>query len=269
MKRPSFNWKLPKSIEARLGTESYGSQRAIHEDDHLLLVLHQPPAGGAKKREHAVFLRCPDGKWLHHGQDNGEHALGRLLERYQSVVVELEARHDKAASAEDLFQILEEAIPVARAAGNMKDALQTAREMAKLDQTLIDSRDRAVEIARGIELLVADARLALDYRLARNAEEQVQAAMAVNRAQQKLNILAAWTLPLMTIATVFGMNLQSGFEALPVVFFWGVLAAGIVLGMMSSGWVKRLGGLKPTGPVKPPAGRPKGGLAHRQTSPSR
>lgn len=239
MKRPAFNWKLPISIEARLGSESYGSQRAIHEDDHLLLVLHQPPAGGGSEREHAVFLRRPDGKWLHHGADNGEYALGRLLDSYRKVFADLEGRHGKAETAEDLFQILETAIPVARAAGNMKDALQAAREMIRQDQLLIDSRDRALDIARGMELLVADARLALDYRLARNAEEQVQAALATTRAQRKLNVLAAWTLPLMAIAAVFGMNLPSGMESSPALVFWAVFVAGLLLGLMANGWVQR------------------------------
>lgn len=239
MKRPSFNWKLPKAIEQRLGTESYGAQRAIHEDGHLLLVLHQPPTSSGGGREHAVFLRLPDGKWQHHGSDNGEYALGQLLDRYQKIVAELESRHAKATTAEELFQVLDKAIPVGRAASNLKDALQAARETVKLDQALITWRDRAGELARSLELLLADARLALDYRLARNAEEQVQAAMSTQRAQHKLNILAAWTLPLMAVATVFGMNLQSGVEAWPVLAFWSVFVAGILLGLLAKGWVEQ------------------------------
>lgn len=238
MKRPGFNWKLPKSIEDRLGTESYGAQRAIHEDDHLLLVLHEPPAAGGSVREPAVFLRQPDGKWLHHGVDNGAFALGQLLDRYQKVLADLDTHYAKATTADDLFQILDKAIPHARAAGNMKDALQAAREAVKQDPLLIDARDRAVELARGLDLVLADARLALDYRLARNAEEQVRAAFAVNRAQLKLNTLAALTLPLMALAAVFGMNLHSGLEALSATVFWGVLVAGFVLGLWVRGWVR-------------------------------
>lgn len=252
MKRPNFNWKLPAAIEARLGTESYGAQRAIFEDEHLLLVLHEPPRAKSGEREAAVFLRQPAGKWLHHGVDNGAFALQQLLERYGKLLTDLDARYVKAANADDLFQILDQAIPLARAAGNLRDALQTARETVKTDRLLIDARDRAVELARGLELLLADARLALDYHLARNAEEQVRAALAVNRAQHKLNILAALTLPLMTVATVFGMNLASGLENLPALLFWGVFAAGLVLGLFAKGWVHPG---KPAGKAPTPAAR--------------
>lgn len=251
MKRPNFNWKLPAAIEVRLGSESYGSQRAIHEADHLLLVLHEPPGKKGNEREAAIFLRLPTGKWLYHGTDNGDFALKQLLDRYQKNLAELDALYAKAKSADQLFQVLDQAIPLARAAGNMKDALQSGREMVRLDPLLIDTRDQAVELARGLELLLADARLALDYRLARNAEEQVQAALAVNRAQHKLNILAALTLPLMTLAAVFGMNLQSGLERQPVMLFWGVLVAGVVLGLSVRGWVNPgQSPHKPPGPAK-------------------
>jgi hypothetical protein len=237
MKRPNFNWKLPPAIEARLGTESYGSQRAIHEDQHLLLVLHEPPAGDQDAREAAVFLRQPNGKWLYHGVDNGDFALKQLLDRYRAKLTALDEQGSKTVNADDLFQILDQAIPLARSASNMKEALQAAREMIKLDPLLIDARDQAVDLARGLELLVADARLTLDYRLARNAEEQVQASLAVNRAQQKLNVLAALTFPLMTLATVFGMNLRSGMENLPTLAFWGIFAVGIAFGLSVRRWV--------------------------------
>lgn len=239
MSRHSFDWKLPPAIEQRLGRDSYGSQRAIHEDDHLLLILHEPPVGAGNAREHAVFLRRPDGKWLYHGVDNGQYALGQLLERYEKQFGELGRMYGKAKTAEQLFQILDRALPLARAAGNLKEALQSAREQVKQEPLLIDSRDRAVDLARGMELLVSDSRLALDFRLARNAEEQAQFALAGNRAQQKLNVLAAWTFPLMTLAAVFGMNLRGGFENLPEIWFWLVFVLGAVLGMMAQSWVMR------------------------------
>lgn len=239
MSRRSYDWKLPQAIEQRLGRDSYGPQRAMHEEEHLLLILHEPPVKGGNAREHAIFLRRPDGKWLYHGVDNGQHALGQLLERYEKQFLELERLVDKAKTADQLFQVLDRVVPLARAASNLKDALQSAREMVKLDQLLIDLRDRAVDLARGMELLVSDSRLALDFRLARNAEEQVQFALATSKAQQKLNVLAAWTFPLMTLAAVFGMNLRGGFEDMPIFAFWLIFAAGIVLGMFAKAWVMR------------------------------
>lgn len=98
-------------------------------------------------------------------------------------------------------------------------------------------RDRSVDIARGFELLLADARLALEFRLARSAEAQARAAEAGTRAQNKLNILAAIAFPLMCVSTVFGMNLQSGLEDKPVLAFWLVFLGGLGLGLFVKGWV--------------------------------
>ena len=92
----------------------------------------------------------------------------------------------------------------------MKQALQTAREALGNDAFIIDMRDRSVDIARGFELLLADTRLSLEFRLARSAEVQARAAEAGNRAQHKLNNLAAIAFPLMSVSAVFGMNLPSG-----------------------------------------------------------
>ena len=238
MSRPDFNWKLPAEIAVRLGKASYGAQRAIFEADHLLLVLHEPPAPREAERTAAVFLRQPSGKWLYQGADNGEFALRQLLDRYRQRLAELDRQQSTAVTADELFRILDVAIPLARAAANLRDALQAGREAVKADAILIDLRDEAVSLARGLELLLADARLALDYRLARQAEEQVLAAQAVSRAQHKLNILAALTLPLMTVATLFGMNLPSGLEGLRAPLFWALLAGGLVLGLVAKAWVK-------------------------------
>lgn len=54
MKRGNCKWNLPSEITARLGSESWGAQRAIFEAGHLLLVLHAPPK--ADGNEHEIFL---------------------------------------------------------------------------------------------------------------------------------------------------------------------------------------------------------------------
>lgn len=239
MRRPEYDWTLPKEINDRLGTESYGAQRALCEAGHLLLVLHEAPTRGGNQREHAVFLRKPDGKWLYQGQREGEPALRGLLDGYQGVLADLEGRCAKADTADALLQVLERLIPLSRAAANLKDALQSAREQVREDRLVLALRDQAVEVARGLELLLADARLSLDYRLARSAEDQAQAALQFSRAQHKLNIVAALTFPLMALAAVFGMNLRSGLEGLPGHAFWGVFVAGLWLGVMVKGWIGR------------------------------
>ena len=245
MPRIQYRWTLPAEITARLGNESWGAQRAIVEAGQLLLILHAPPKPYSNQREHEVFFRQQDGKWLHKGLEHGERALHNFLGEYRSLLDELETRFEKASGIDALFSVIDRLIPLARSSGNMRAALQSARESLDNDAFLIDMRDRSVEIARGFELLLADARQALDFRIARSAEAQTRAAEISNRAQHKLNILAALTFPLMSVSAVFGMNLHSGLEGVPFLAFWLVFIGGLLLGMFVKGWVS------PTPPAPP------------------
>lgn len=240
MPRSQYRWTLPADITARLGSESWGAQRAIVEAGELLLILHAPPQPDSNEREHEVYFRQLDGKWLHKGLEHGERALRNFLDEYRTLLDDLETRFEKAANIDTLFAVIDRLIPLARSSANMKAALQSAREAIDNDGFLIDMRDRGVEIARGFELLLADARQALDFRIARSGEEQTRAAEAGNRAQHKLNILAALTFPLMSVSAIFGMNLRSGLEDLPVIAFWLVFVGGLWLGMVVKGWVSSM-----------------------------
>ncbi len=237
MARTQYKWALPVEISARLGSESWGAQRAIFEAGHLLLILHAPPKADGNEREHEIFLRQPTGKWLYKGLEHGERTLAKFMDDYRVLLDALETRFEKAADIEALFAVIDSLIPLARSTANMKLALQTAREALGNDAFIIDMRDRSVDVARGFELLLADARLALDFRVARSGEEQTRAAEAGNRAQQKLNILAAVAFPLMSVSAVFGMNLQSGLERLPYLAFWLVFVGGLGLGWFVRRWV--------------------------------
>jgi hypothetical protein len=161
----------------------------------------------------------------------------RLLDDYAGLLDQLQDRHERAQTASELFGIIGPCIPLARAASNMQAALQSARDAVPEDAWLIDQRDRAVELARGFELLLADSRMELDYRLALAAEEQARATQAVTLAQRKLNVIAALTFPLMAIGAAFGMNLHSGVETVHVWLFWAVIAAGVMLGLLIKAWV--------------------------------
>lgn len=255
MPRTPYRWTLPADITARLGSESWGAQRAIVESGQLLLILHAPPQADSNVREHEVWFRPPDGKWLHKGLEHGERSLRSFLDDYAKLLAELEARFEKATDIDTLFGIIDRLIPLARSSGNTKLALQSARESLDdaADAFVIDMRDRSVDLARGFELLLADARQALDFRMARSAEAQTRAAEAGNRAQHKLNILAAFTFPLMAISAVFGMNLHSGLESVPYGAFWLVFVGGLLLGLGVKGWV----GSAPTAASNNPAVRGK------------
>ncbi len=239
MKRKQLNWTLPPEIEARLGEGTYGRQRAIFEAGHLLLVLHAPPAPGTLDRETALFLRRPDGQLLCNGFEGGEHKLRKLLADYRTRWEECDKEYDNANSAEDLFKLLEKLAPLNRASTNVANALQAARDCVKQDKFFIGMRDESYEVSRAFDLLVADAKLKLDYRIAKNAEAEAAKSAEIARAQHKLNILAAITFPIMALATVLGMNLTHGLEEKSPAFFVVVLVTGIAIGLFVKRWVAR------------------------------
>ncbi|MBN1591140.1 MAG: hypothetical protein JW888_16620 [Pirellulales bacterium] len=167
--------------------------------------------------------------------------MRRLLSEYQSRYDALENAYQRSHSAAELFEIIEAATPISRAAGNMRDALQSAREYVEEDPLLIAMRDEAYAIARNFELLLSDARGALDYRIARHAEAQADRAEQLAISQHKLNVLAAITFPLLIVATLFGMNLSSGFEQESPLWFYGVFVLGLIVGLLVLSWVMNSG----------------------------
>ena len=239
MKRKNYPWELPPEIEARLGETTYGPQRAIYEAGHLLIVLHSPPGIEDMERDVVVFWRKPNGEHWYNGCDGGEARLRSLLQGYRTRWEECEELFEAADSASALFAVLEILVPISRSATNLANALQTARELVKKDKFLIGMRDEAHEVARAYELLMADAKHSVDYRMARHAEAQAAQTGEMTRAQHKLNILAALTFPMMAFATLFGMNLQSGLEESSLLVFWGVLVAAFLIGFAIKSWVVR------------------------------
>lgn len=221
MKRKPLSWTLPSEIEARLGEGTYGRQRAMFEAGHLFLVLHAPPAAGTLDRETVLFLRKPSVQWMSNGFDGGEHRLRQLLADYRAHWEECDRDYDASESAGDLFKLLERLAPLNRASTNLAHALQSARDHVKGDKFLISMRDDSYELSRAFDLLVSDAKLKLDYRIAKNAEAHTSKADEMAEAQHKLNVLAAITFPIMALAAVLGMNLTHGMEdRSPTFFSW-------------------------------------------------
>ena len=238
MRRKTFTWQLPATIEARLGEKTYGRQRTIVEEDHLLIILHTPPDPETHKRDAWVFLRKPDGSLMWNGQENGEEKLKRLLKNYAELYERLDDAEEAARSAADLLEVLEALGPLNRASTNLANTLQSARDLIKEDAFLIAVRDEAYEVSRNFDLLLSDAQLALDYRTAKSAEEQHAKADEMARAQHKLNLIAAATFPLMAVAALFGMNLVHGLERTPGIF-WLALMIAVAVGAGTIHWVTR------------------------------
>ena len=232
-------WNLPPSVAIRLGQSSYGRQRAIFEDGHLLLVLHKPPGPDDRNRESVLFWRSPSGDWQFNRGGPGTGGLKRHVQTVAELEGQLSALYEQAKSIGELFDLMETLVPLTRFARNMHGAIQTAREAVREDPFLVELRNQAYEIERNLDLLLEDTRNEIQHRTARKAEEQATLSQAALQASHRLNILAALFFPLTAVASLFGMNLLHGLDTTSTAVFWTVAAVSLILGFFLKGWVTR------------------------------
>ncbi|HID74450.1 MAG TPA: hypothetical protein EYP56_00455 [Planctomycetaceae bacterium] len=223
-------WDVPGIFRQRLG-QRVGRQRVMFAEGHLLVILHQPPKPDETRRTGRLFWREPDGTWHSNSLGSGIQALHRHIEEYNRALQALEAREDEAETSDDYFALLQAIAPLFRAARNMYDTLQQARQAVGEDRGLISCRDDAYALQRTAELLQWNIKGGLECAIARRAEEEARSSREMAMASHRLNVLAAIFFPVVTIASIFGMNLKHGLEdVLSPVLFWAVLLVGIVSG---------------------------------------
>jgi len=228
-------WDVPPIFRQRLGT-TVGRQRLMEHDGHLLLILHEVPEPGVPEREGVFFWRDPSGHWETNVRGQGLPELRELVARYVKRVDLLESAFAKADAAKKLFPVLRAIAPIVRASKHVHQVIQATREALPKDREIIDIRDLAGEVERAAELLETEARTALEFDIAENAETQAELNRELAMVGQRLNLLAAMFLPLTAVASVFGMNLPSGLEgAVSPVWFWVVLAVGVGMGLVVRG----------------------------------
>lgn len=227
-------WAVPEKVRQRVGVQA-GRQRAIVEEGHLLLILHEPPQPEEVTRPARLFWRSPEGKWraTGAGQADGLGVLKRHLDTLRQLLQQWDARVDGGKSAQDFFAVLNAATPLKRTTRNLHKALQDARESVD-DREVISLRDLAAELERSAELLVSDARNGLDFTVARNAEDQAVQGRRSAEAQHRLNLLAALFFPVTAIGSILGMNLRTGLEGAPPGVFWAVLVLAFGVGF----WIR-------------------------------
>lgn len=228
-------WQVPNRIRQRVGAQA-GRQRAIVEDGHLLLVTHELPKDDEITRPAKLFWRAPDGTWRASGagQSPGLPVLKRHLESIQQAIAQLDDRVDAGKTAQDFFTVLNAATPLQRTTRNLHKALQDAREGVD-DRDIITLRDSAGDLERAAELLVGDARNALEFTVAKNGEAQAANGQKAVEAQHKLNLLAALFFPVTAIGSILGMNLRTGMEHAPPIVFWAVLLMAFASGFAIRG----------------------------------
>jgi hypothetical protein len=228
-------WDVPASFRDRLG-DKVGRQRAISAEGHLLLVLHKPPKANESERQGRFFWRKPDGSWLSTDLGPGANALGKHLGEFSDLVEKFDRLEDNATTVDEMFRIIEAMSPLHRTSRNLHAALQEARTQVSGDRDLINFRDRAYEIERAAELLLSEVQTALEFALAKKTEEQTAAAHQMALASHRLNLLAAFFFPIVTLCSIFGVSLNHGLETVvPAPFaFLAVIAIGLFLGIVLS-----------------------------------
>lgn len=223
-------WNVPHGFRRRV-RESVGRQRAMFADGHLLLVLHEPPKADETHRRARLFWRSPDGSWESNNLGPGIGALQRHVNEYTQAVEKLDAAEERAEMADEYFRLLRDIAPLHRAARNMADAFQAARQMVSEDHDLILCRDQAYHVYRAVELLQGDMKIGLDCAIARRAEEQAESGHKMAVAAHRLNVLAAIFFPIVTISSIFGMNLDHGLgRQFDPWLFWLLLGVGVTCG---------------------------------------
>jgi CorA-like Mg2+ transporter protein len=236
MRLPS-SWEVPESIKQRFGQKRAGKQRAMIADGHLVLILHKPPYLLQRDREAVFFWRKPDGTWKYSQRGDGLKCLFNHIEAYSLAEQNLVDKYQQAQIADDYFQLLEEITPLLKATTSLHATLQSAREAISPDRDLIDLRDYAEEIERNLTLLNINTKNALDYKIAKQGEEQAIFSQKSLKAGDRLNTLAAIFFPLTAISSVFGMNLPNGLENKSIYLFWLVFLIGVSLGLWLRNWI--------------------------------
>jgi Mg2+ and Co2+ transporter CorA len=171
---------------------------------------------------------------------SGPQALAKHLDEFARVLEHLDKLQEQATDAEAYFTVMHELEPVYRSTRNMQTALQQARTMVPEDRSLINFRDRAVELERSAELLESDTKNDLDLAIARRTEDQARSSHQMAVSAHRLNVLAAIFFPIATLSAIFGVNMQHGWEEVhgPMPFLT-MLGAGLLSGFLLSRFVMR------------------------------
>lgn len=202
------DWQCPQAFRKRLG-EQPGRQRVMADDGHMLLVLHAPPRGDSEHRDGHYFWREPSGVWHADDGHGGKAQLASLVDSYRTRLEEARRREVAAQSAQEYFEVLTLLNPLVRSVRNLHDALCNARREASEDRLLILVRDRAYALSRMADLLHQDAKHALEFAVARQAEAQADSMHRMAISAHRLNLLVGFFFPLATLAGVLSMDLDS------------------------------------------------------------
>lgn len=231
------SWNISEAIRKRVG-EGVGRQRLIAEDGELLVILHQLPTAADKGHRQAALFWCDSaGNWKSLPSSGGRSELLSLVKSYRKRIADLDLALDKAEEPSSIHAVIDEATPVDRAGRHVQQVLSELRKALPNDLDILEIRDIAVEMDRAGDLLTQDARSSLDLMIAKSSASQAKDADKAAKEAQKLNRLAAFFFPLMTIASVFGMNEPQ--DTLTSPRMWIAVGVGLLLGAIVCSSLKR------------------------------
>lgn len=232
-------WNVPAEFHDRLGKQ-VGRQRTMVAEGHLLIILHAPPEPEDTYRKGRFFWREPDATWHASEFKSSPDALSTHFEEYETLLENYDEKVDQATSSLDYLEVLNHLGPLYRALAHATQALQIAREAIPKDKLLIDYRDNAYRLERTAELLITDAKNALEYIVAKQAEEQAKVSARIELSSHRLNLLIAYFFPIATLSTIFGSNFRHGYEQYLTPYpFWIMVATGLGLGFLIHLFLKR------------------------------
>ncbi len=226
-----LSWDVPQIFRDRLG-DAPGRQRLMQADGHLLLVTHRVPTPKNTQRAGRYFWRDAQKNWHSSDLGPGTEALRKHLAEYADAISRLETTEAQAQTSEEYFHVISQLAPLLRATRNLHLLLQQAREVSGNDRTIINYRDQAYELERTTELLYNEAKNELDFLIAQRSEQQAASSHKMATSAHRLNVLAAFFFPMVTLATIFSTQLRHGLEELYVpIPFVVMLGVGLCLGI--------------------------------------
>jgi len=226
-------WEIPEIFRRRMGLE-VGRQRLMNEEGHHLAVLHELPTTGDRGvRQPALFWINDKAEWKSMPNSGGRSAMKQLVQDYYDKVMQLDIDLTAISgddAAEEVHGVIDQAAPLARAIRNVAIVMEELRLVLPSDREVLIIRDIAVAAERSGDLLLNDAKSTLDYVTAKNAMIQAKEAKTAAKEAQKLNRLAALFFPLVTLASLFGMNAPAKVMKEGSVYI--VVIIGLLMGAM-------------------------------------
>lgn len=225
-------WQIPQIFRDRLGADP-GKQRIMSEEGHHLIVLHKAPSAADRgDRAAALFWINDSGEWKSIPSPGGINGLVEHIQEYENQAKSLEKDLDLPESSENadlLHKVHDDAAPLLRASRHMLTIMQELRQLFPENRKLLLLRDSAINVERSAELLLADTKSTLNFMLAQSSIQQAEAAHNATIEANKLNRLAAFFFPVITISAVLSINDPE--KVLTNPFTYAVVVIGFMLGL--------------------------------------